>query len=87
MGRFERPEHIAPTGEHARTEVMWRITTPDGRISDHGPYVVGPNTPLISLAMTFRRPPGSVVTKLVRTVTTTATDWQPVDDASEGSDR
>lgn len=86
MNNLKPPQHIAAAGEHTSTEVMWRITTPSGQINDHGPYQVDPNTPL-TWAPAWRRPPGSTVTKLVRTVTTIAGAWQAVDDAPQGDAR
>lgn len=69
-----------PVGEHTRTEYLVRITTPDGRVSDHGPYST-PN-PLQLVGMAFRCPPGSTRSVLQRTVTTLATAWEPVRDGA-----
>lgn len=79
MPDLTNPPHVAPQGEHTRHEVLFRITTPDGRISDHGPYAVGNLGAAVAAAsMGFRCPPGSTITKLARTVTTVATEWEPV---------
>lgn len=83
MPKPTQPDHIAPAGEHVRREVLIRVTTPDGRISDHGPYIAPLSGAMVEFALTFRCPPGATTTRLYRTVTTTATDWAPAEDAPD----
>lgn len=73
-----KPTVIAPAGEHTHTEVILRITTTDGRITDHGPYLLGAGSTIESFKMAFRMEPGARMTKLARTVTTIAGPWEPV---------
>lgn len=77
-----RPQHIAPVGEHTHVEYLIRITTADGRASDHGPYVAESAEEVRRIV--FRCAPGSTRSALRRTVTTSATPWEPVPNPAEG---
>jgi hypothetical protein len=78
MADIRLVDHVVPLGEHTRTEYLVRITTPDGRVTDHGPYTSRLPSTLAIAGLVFRCPPGSKTTRLQRTVTTIATEWEPV---------
>ena len=82
MGNLQRSDVVHQAGRTTRTEILFRVTTHDGRINDHGPYIVGRLDQAIAAAtMGFRCPLNSTITKLTRTVTVEASEWTPVEEA------
>lgn len=78
-GLFSDTASTLPPGEHVMTEYLFRVTTPDGRIRDHGPSK-------FPRPGTLRCPRGSTVQRLSRTVTAIVTEWQPDPEDSGGTE-